>query len=109
MDVKKFFGDEPAAEGTKMSDALVNRLMIQVQEYSVEGPNGEDVSPETVLKKVEENKGAPGKLEDVYKMTHIFFVKQLENEHDPNKATNLMDYGKGDAWKTFFAKEGKKK
>jgi|TARA_B110000305_G_C19048485_1_gene451540 hypothetical protein len=42
-------------------------------------------------------------------MTHIFFVKQLENENDPNKATNLLDYQSESAWKVLFDKEAKKK
>ena len=42
-------------------------------------------------------------------MTHIFFVKQLENENDPNKATNLLEYQKDSAWKALFEKEAKKK
>lgn len=109
MDSKKFFDGDAGYEGKKMGDGAYQRLMIQVQEYSIEGKDGEDVNPELLIKKIEENGGSPGKVEDIYTMTHIFFVKQLENENDPNKATNLMDYQKESAWKALFDKEAKKK
>ena len=109
MDAKKFFDGDAEYEGKKMGDGAMQRLMIQVQEYSIEGPDGEDVNPELLIKKIEDNGGSPGKVEDIYKMTHIFFVRQLENENDPNKATNLLDYQKESAWKSLFEKEAKKK
>jgi len=75
MDSKKFFDGDAEYEGKKMGDGAYQRLMIQVQEYSIEGKDGEDVNPELLIKKIEENGGSPGKVEDIYTMTHIFFVK----------------------------------
>jgi len=109
MDAMKFLGDDPAKEGKGMADALHNRLMIQVQEYTIEGPGGEDVNPELIIKKIEENGGKPGEVEELFTMTHIFFVRHMENDHDPNKSTNMLKYGSDEAWTSLLKKEGAKK
>lgn len=109
MDAKKFLDEgDPAATGQFMADALLQRLMIEVQEYSIEGPDGSDVSPESILKKLE-TKGDIGKIEDIYKMTHIVHVRQLENDNNPNKATNILDYGKKEKWEALVKNQASKK
>ena len=101
MDAKKFLDEgDPAATGKHMSDALLQRLMIEVQSYSIEGPDGSDVSPDSILQQLE-TKQDIGKIEDIYKMTHIIHVRQLENNNNPNTATNLLDYGKKEHWEEF--------
>ena len=108
MDAKKFLGDDPAAQGKGMSDALLHRLMVQVQSYSIEGENGEDINPEEIIAKMKQNGGNPGSVEDIYKMTHIVHVRQLDNENDPNTATDILQYTKGEAWKSLVEKEASK-
>uniref|UniRef100_A0A7S3CJF5 Uncharacterized protein n=1 Tax=Strombidium rassoulzadegani TaxID=1082188 RepID=A0A7S3CJF5_9SPIT len=107
MDVKKFLGDDPAAKAEDMRDGLFQRLMVQVQSYSIEGPTGEDIDPETVLGEMKKSKD-PTKVPDIYTMLHIIHVRQLENENDPNKSSNILDYSKKDKWESFLEKEAKK-
>lgn len=109
MDAKKFLGDDPAAQGKYMADALIQRCMVQVQSYSIEGPDGEDVSADSILKKIEEKGGAPYQVPEIFKMTHIIHVRQLDNEKDPNTATNVLDYGKKETWEKFVKTNADKK
>uniref|UniRef100_A0A7S3IMV4 Uncharacterized protein n=1 Tax=Strombidium inclinatum TaxID=197538 RepID=A0A7S3IMV4_9SPIT len=106
MDAKKFLGDDAAAQGEDMRDALFQRLMVQVQSYSIEADGGEDVNPEEVMKKVV-TEGVDS-VPNIYTMLHIVEVQQLENENDPNKSTNLLEYTGKDKWESFLEKEAKK-
>ena len=76
MDVKKFLGDDPASQVKHLPDGLIQRLTAQIQSYENEGADA-------LIKKVRSPKGAP----EIYKMTHIFKVKQLKAPNDPNIAS----------------------
>ena len=45
---------------------------------------------------MKENDGSPLGLPGVNDMLHIFYVRHLANNNNPNTATNLMDYKDGD-------------
>ena len=106
MDVKKFLGDDPAATGKGMSDALMQRLMVQVQSYSIEDKDGNDVANPEKLIEAFKNGDTPS--DDWKSYYHVFHVRQLENQNDPNTSTNVLDAGKADTWKALIEKEEKK-
>jgi hypothetical protein len=83
--------------------------MIEIQSYSIEGPDGSDVNPESILKKLETKGDISKRIPDIYKMTHIVHVRQLENDNNPNTATNILDYGKKDKWEALVKKQASKK
>ena len=105
MDVKKFLGDDPAAQGKHMSDALFQRLAVQVQSYSIEDASGKDIVPESITDEIKKNGGKPASIPDIWTMTHIFHVRQLDNKNDPNTSTNLLDANKKETWKALLEKE----
>ena len=103
MDVKKFLGDDPAATGKGMSDALLQRLMVQVQSYSIEDKDGKDVADPEKLVEAFKNGDTPS--DDWKSYYHVFHVRQLENKNDPNTSTNVLDAGKEETWKALIEKE----
>ena len=105
MDVKKFLGDDAAAQGKHMSDALFQRLAIQVQSYSIEDADGKDIVPDSITAKIKENGGKPSAVPDIWTMTHIFHVRQLANKNDPNTSTNLLEANKQETWKALLERE----
>jgi len=38
----------------------------------------------------------------------VFHVRQLENNNDPNKSTNVLDASKKETWTALIEKEEKK-
>ena len=67
-----------------------------MQEYSIEDKDGNEVNPQTVTDHMKENDGSPMGLPGVNDMLHIFTVRHLNNNNNPNTATNLLDYKNGD-------------
>jgi len=88
-----------------MSDALFQRLMIQVQSYSIEDADGKDIVPESITDEIKKNGGKPAEIPNIWTMTHIFHVHQLENKNDPNTSTNLLEANKKETWKALLDKE----
>lgn len=103
MDAKKMLEGDPAAEAEGMRDALFQRLMVQVQNYSVEDASGEALNPEEVLSKV---KKGGAECPELYQMLHIVQVQQLPTENDPNNS-NLLDYSSKEKWQAVVEKQAK--
>ena len=97
MDIKKFLGDEASANSTKMGEGLMQRLMVMVKYWEIEGTNKEEISTSATKKKMDKNGGNLGKVPDIFKMLHVFRCRQLDNVNDPNAAMNLKDFSSSSA------------
>ena len=63
--------------------------MIQVQSYSIEDKDGQDIVPDSIIDLVKQGKSAL-EIPDIFTYTHVIHVRQLENKNDPNTSTDLL-------------------
>ena len=97
MDIKKFLGAEATADSTKMGEGLMQRLMVMVKYWEIEGTKKEEISTTATKKKMDKAGGNLSKVPELFKMLHVFRGRQLDSVNDPNAATNLKDFSSSSA------------